>query len=341
MTTGMTDRTLGLLTDVAIKAPCLVATTANLTLSGLQTVDGVALASNDRVLVKDQTTASENGIYLASTASWTRATDFDGSNDVVTGTIVKVTSGTVNGGFYGEVTTTGTISPGTTSLTIAMRIGNISGVTAFAGGLLDDADAASARTTLGLATIASSGSGGDLTANSVTNAKQAQMAARTMKGNNTAALANAADIAAGQFPATNTNDNAAAGLVGELLSSTIASGSAVSLVSGTAKDVTSISLTAGDWDVWGNVAFSVGGTTTMSAALAWISTTSATIPTAPNNGAYFQLNTTIATGQGPTVPAGRMRLSLASTTTVYLSCLLTFGVSTAAAFGFIGARRVR
>ena len=50
-----TDRRQGLTTAVAVKAPCRVATTANITLSGTQTVDGVALAVRDRVLVKNQT----------------------------------------------------------------------------------------------------------------------------------------------------------------------------------------------------------------------------------------------------------------------------------------------
>src|SRR5579864_243524 len=56
-------------TAIAIKAPCLVATTGNnITLSGAQTIDGVAVSNNsERVLVKDQTTASQNGIYIAST----------------------------------------------------------------------------------------------------------------------------------------------------------------------------------------------------------------------------------------------------------------------------------
>jgi hypothetical protein len=88
------DRLNGVTDGLAIKAPCRVATTANITLSGLQTIDGVALAANDRVLVKDQTTTSENGIYAASTGPWTRSTDFDGGGDIVEGTLVFITSGT-------------------------------------------------------------------------------------------------------------------------------------------------------------------------------------------------------------------------------------------------------
>lgn len=116
------DRIQGLSGGIAIKVPCRVATTANITLSGEQTIDGIAVVDGDRVLVKNQTTGSENGIYEASTGGWTRAPDFDGSNDVVTGTMVLVVSGTVNADTAWRVTTTGTITPGTTSITIAAAL---------------------------------------------------------------------------------------------------------------------------------------------------------------------------------------------------------------------------
>jgi phage-related tail fiber protein len=54
-----------------------VATTTNITLSGTQTIDGVAVVANDRVLVKDQTTTSQNGIYIVAAGSWSRATDMN------------------------------------------------------------------------------------------------------------------------------------------------------------------------------------------------------------------------------------------------------------------------
>jgi hypothetical protein len=57
------------------KAPCRAATTANITLSGTQTIDGVGVVVGDRVLVKNQTTQSANGIYVVATGAWTRATD--------------------------------------------------------------------------------------------------------------------------------------------------------------------------------------------------------------------------------------------------------------------------
>ena len=95
MTTTQTDR-LASVSSLAIKAPCVAATTANITLSGLQTVDGVTLVESDRVLVKDQTDAKENGIWLASSSAWQRASDFDGAYDVTKGTIVRVTGGSTS-----------------------------------------------------------------------------------------------------------------------------------------------------------------------------------------------------------------------------------------------------
>jgi hypothetical protein len=118
------DRLNGVETSLAIKAPVRVATTANITLSGLQTIDGITLVANDRVLVKNQTTGSENGIYVAQSTSWERAKDFDGNRDVKKGTLVYVTSGTtitdagLTGAFY-QVTTADPITIGTTSITFA------------------------------------------------------------------------------------------------------------------------------------------------------------------------------------------------------------------------------
>lgn len=59
------------------KASCVVATTANITLSGTQTIDGVAVVAGDRVLVKNQTAQSANGIYVASASAWARSSDMD------------------------------------------------------------------------------------------------------------------------------------------------------------------------------------------------------------------------------------------------------------------------
>lgn len=94
------------------------ATTANITLSGPQTIDGYSAVAGNRVLVKDQSTASQNGIYVVAAGAWTRATDFDSNvnNEVDLGAEVWVANGTVNGGKQYALTTSGAITVDTTSL---------------------------------------------------------------------------------------------------------------------------------------------------------------------------------------------------------------------------------
>jgi hypothetical protein len=72
-----------------------VATTANITLSGEQTIDGV-LTSASRVLVKNQSADDENGIYVSAAGAWTRATDYDEAEEIEDGSAVAVGMGTVN-----------------------------------------------------------------------------------------------------------------------------------------------------------------------------------------------------------------------------------------------------
>src|SRR5688572_13385226 len=98
-----TSRLEGLETSVAVKPPCRVATTANITLSGTQTIDGVAVVADDRVLVKNQTSSVDNGIWICGSGAWTRALDFNGSRDAVGGTMVLVVQGTTNGNSYWRV----------------------------------------------------------------------------------------------------------------------------------------------------------------------------------------------------------------------------------------------
>jgi hypothetical protein len=96
-----------------------VATTANITLSGAQTIDGVSVIAGDRVLVKDQSTGSQNGIYVCASGSWTRATDADSSAEVTTGLFVNVEEGTANGDKSFVLTTNNPITIGTTALVFA------------------------------------------------------------------------------------------------------------------------------------------------------------------------------------------------------------------------------
>src|SRR6185503_9898097 len=80
------------------KEPVRLASTGNLALAGLLTVDGVVTVAGDRVLVKDQTSAIENGIYTASAGTWKRAPDAATSRMLIAGMKVHVQEGTVNSG---------------------------------------------------------------------------------------------------------------------------------------------------------------------------------------------------------------------------------------------------
>lgn len=113
----------GLANGVDWKASVRLATTANITLSGTQVIDGVTAASGNRVLVKDQTTQSANGIYVVAAGAWTRATDADTSAEVTGGLATWVSEGTTNGDTGWVLTTNDTITLGSTSLTFTQFTG--------------------------------------------------------------------------------------------------------------------------------------------------------------------------------------------------------------------------
>lgn len=148
MTTIQIDRTDGLSSATAIKGPVRAATTANISLAGLQTIDGVVLAAEDRVLVKDQTTASENGIYVVDTGPWRRAKDFSNNRDVRKGTRVWVTDGALRAETDFLVTAENPIVIGTTNITFAAATAPIGdgavGTTQLASGAVTRAKLASA-----------------------------------------------------------------------------------------------------------------------------------------------------------------------------------------------------
>jgi phage-related tail fiber protein len=97
------------------KTPVRAASTANLTLSGTQTVDGVALIALDRILVKDQSTGADNGIYVVSAGAWSRATDANTAAEIFQATMF-VSEGTTNADKQFTLATNNPITLGTTSL---------------------------------------------------------------------------------------------------------------------------------------------------------------------------------------------------------------------------------
>jgi uncharacterized cupin superfamily protein len=105
------------LTNIPVKLPVRCATTANITLSGEQTIDGIAVVAGDRVLVKNQSTASQNGIYEAKVGAWIRAADCTTTSTLVKGSQVLVTDGSTNSIKLFYCATANPIIIGTTNLT--------------------------------------------------------------------------------------------------------------------------------------------------------------------------------------------------------------------------------
>lgn len=118
------------ITGLSWKDSVSLATTANITLSGVQTIDGVSSASL-RVLVKNQTTTSENGIYTSQAGAWIRTTDADSGTELE-GSAVFVMQGTTNGDTAWVLTTDPPITLGSTGLTWTQFAGG-GAVTAGAG----------------------------------------------------------------------------------------------------------------------------------------------------------------------------------------------------------------
>ena len=111
--------------DLAWKASVRAATTgSNITLSGLQTLDGVALAAGDRVLVKDQADPTTNGLYNAATGLWTRTIDAQNNSQWTQGTMVLVTQGATSAFTLWIMTAANPIASGQRHLpSAAIRLG--------------------------------------------------------------------------------------------------------------------------------------------------------------------------------------------------------------------------
>jgi hypothetical protein len=106
-----------------VKQSVRAATTADITLSGEQTIDGVSVVAGNRVLVKNQGTGSENGIYVASASGWTRATDANQDAEVTPGMFTFVEEGTANADSGWVLSTNGAITVGVTALSFSQFSG--------------------------------------------------------------------------------------------------------------------------------------------------------------------------------------------------------------------------
>jgi hypothetical protein len=139
---------------------------------------------------------------------------------------------------------------------------------------------------------------------------------------------------------TTTNDNAAAGIVGEYVESIIAFGSAVSLATTVAKTVTSLSLSAGDWTLFGLVGFAAAATTSMTVLLGGLSSVTNSLN---ESDAYFDFAMpAYVRGADEMVYAiPTRRYSLSAPGNIYLVARATFTVAALGGFGRISARRTR
>ena len=114
----------GIAQGLDIKDSCVAVSTSNITLANTQSVDGVSLSANDRVLVAGQSTASENGIYkVVSGGSWTRTDDLATGADAA-GAFTFIEQGTVNAeNGFACTSDKGSAVVGTNSLTFAQFSG--------------------------------------------------------------------------------------------------------------------------------------------------------------------------------------------------------------------------
>ena len=147
----------GKVAGLSWKQAVRAATTANGTLASAyengDTIDGVTLATGDRILIKNQTAASENGIYtINASGAPTRATDADSGAELVNAS-VYVSEGTTLADTQWVCTTNATITVGSTSLSFA-QLTSGGGALQASNNLSDLANAGTARTNLGLGSIA-------------------------------------------------------------------------------------------------------------------------------------------------------------------------------------------
>ncbi|WP_143748413.1 right-handed parallel beta-helix repeat-containing protein [Mesorhizobium carmichaelinearum] len=199
------------------REPVRLATTANITLSGLQTIDGVLTEVGDRVLVKNQTNATQNGIYTASTGAWFRAADARTSRTMQKGTTVHTQAGSTNAA---KVFSFQTDEPviGTDNITLSLYLSD---------NALGDAQAAataaagSASAAAGSATAASTSA-----TNAATSATNAGNSATAASGSASAAATSATNAGNAATAAAGSASSAATSATNAGNSATAAAGSA-------------------------------------------------------------------------------------------------------------------
>ncbi len=331
------------------KQNCLCKTTANITLSGLQTIDGVTVSAGDRVLVGSQSAPSGNGVYVAASGAWSRATDMDVWSEIP-GAWVIVERGTSNADTVWFVTADQGGTLNTTSITWSQFFGP--GLYQGKSANLDtyDSNPLAAAELQQLQNINSSvitaaiwGYIAGVTGAFGTAAYVADSSLVHQSGTENA-IAGAKTFTTQLIgKGTATNDSAAAGYIGELLSATAAT---VALSNGVYKTMVSLSLTAGDWDVQGN-AIAIGDSgsnTTFSKLYAMLSLVNNTGDFTLDRYASFYTTTagyTLNNNGGQKLVTPMARFSLSATTTIYLVMYTDCSGNAFNCDVMIRARRVR
>ena len=257
LTTGTISTTPSASTDIAnksyvdtvaqgldTKASVVAATTVNITLSGTQTIDGIALIAADRCLVKNQTLSQNNGIYDVAAGAWTRSSDMN-TWAQVPGAYVFVETGTTlaDTGWVCTSDAGGTL--GTTAITWAQFSGAGSGVSSITFGTtgLTPATATTGAVTVAGTLAVANGGSGQTTAQLAMNAFAAAVTSGSyLRGNGTNVVMNTIQVA--DVPTLNQNTTGtAAGLSATLA---IASGGTGQTTAGTAFNALSPITTTGD-----------------------------------------------------------------------------------------------
>lgn len=311
---------------------------ATLTNSGSQvvfTVDGITPALGARVLVKNQSTTYQNGIYILTNVgslitNWvlTRASDYDTVTDINNTGFIPVSNGTLNAntGWYNS---TVMVSVGVTAITyiqigFSVPVAVTNGGTGLSSTTINQLLYSSANNVIaGLATLAS--------AVLVTSAGGVPSISSTLPAGLT--------IPTPLISGVTNGSSAAAGNVGEVLSNTA---SGVSMTSTVAKTVTSVALTNGSWLVWGTIGYTPAAGTVPTSLVASINNADNTLPGSPTalGTSYVQLQLTFATAAYQQLVCYPCIINVSGgTTTYYLVGDATFTVSTMAAQGIIIALR--
>lgn len=140
-------------------------------------------------------------------------------------------------------------------------------------------------------------------------------------------------------PGITNGSNAAGGQVGEYISQNSAAG--ISPASGAQVTLVTLSLTPGDWDVWGSAMFSIAAGGTMTNMQAWLNAGVATLPATPNTNYLALAGTGVSVGTIFAAPVGMLRVSISTTTNVYLAGVVVYSAASVTVAGSVAARRVR